>query len=151
MPRENYPYIDVEASATFFFFSEGVKGKVPKVVLFTPKEGQTWSLAFGDLTPNGVDVKVISGNLDWVKVMNTVIAVVEQFTEAYPERLVYFKPVDEKRKVLFNWIIQSRKAELENLYLLFGIKEDKEEQYQTGKTYDAFVLRRKKVTFKSKS
>ena len=151
MLRESYPLLDVEASTIFFFFSEGIKGKVPKVVIFSHKENNTWSLAFGDLTPQGVDVKVVSGNQDWVKVMNTVIKAVNTFTGTYPERLVYFKPVDEKRKILFNRIIQKRKEEIEEVYLIRGVEEEKEVPYQAGKLYAAFVLQQKFVTFKTKS
>lgn len=75
--------------------------------------------------------------------MNTVAVALYQFLETYPEKIIRIRPIDEKRKRLYNTIFQRRIHEIEPNFYVFGKKGNKFEVYSPHKTYKIFQLRLK--------
>ena len=87
------PYkVDKNAIAEYQFISEGPKGEIRKVVQIEPLQGENlYNIGFGDLTPDGhVDDKVESNNEDLVKVLATVIYIIQDFLTEKPDAKLFF-------------------------------------------------------------
>ena len=140
MIEDAYPYFPLGDNLFWGFRSEGIKGIIPKIVFFTlTKEGK-WNLAFGDWKNNDVDDKVMSNNQDIVRVIGTVAKITDAFFDYYPDAIVVIKPVDEKRKRLYNIVFQRHYAFMKDKFQIDGLKNDLPELYSPKETYDIFEL-----------
>ena len=81
MIKEPYPYFPITDDLFFGFRSEGVKGSILKIVIFTLVEKGKWNLGFGDLRNNDIDDEVMTNNQDVVKVIGTVAKITYDFLE----------------------------------------------------------------------
>jgi hypothetical protein len=140
MIKDIYPYFHIKDNRIYTFFSEGVKGKIQKVIIFTLEKDGKWNLAFGDWENNDVDDKVMTNNQDVVKVIGTVAKVTYEFFDNYPDAIIVIKPVDEKRKKLYNIVFQRHYNALKEEFHILGINNDVEEVYSPEKMYDSFEL-----------
>jgi hypothetical protein len=104
-----------------------------------------WNLAFGDLKDGDMDDSVISNNQDALKIMRTVANTIVEFFITYPESILYIKPVDEKRRKLYNYLFQKNFEEIDKLFIIRGINGKRSSSYLPIKFYDSF-----KITLKSK-
>ena len=143
MIDEHYRFLDLDNYTRFIFVSEGKQGKVVKGVLFTPNKSNRWNLGFGDLNKGMIDDSVITNNHDVAKVMRTIVKIVYLFFEHYPDRKVIIKPVDEKRKTLYNLIFQRHLSDIQTNFEVIGFIGRKKETYSSNKNYDAFEIKLK--------
>jgi hypothetical protein len=143
MNKEAYNYIAFANKTYYYFESEGKQGKIPKVIIFTYLGKNYWNLAFGDWREGDIDDAVISNNHDIVKVFGTIAKVVYAFSDEFPTQHIRIKPVDEKRRRLYNTIFR-RNYEVINLtFHIIGINKRKKEIYSPEKFYEYFELKRK--------
>jgi methyltransferase-like protein len=117
-----------------------VKGKILKVIIFTLEEDGKWNLGFGDWENNNVDDKVMTNNQDVVKVIGTVAKVTYEFFDNYPNAIVVIKPVDEKRKKLYNIVFQRHYDAIKEDFHILTLKDDRIEVYSPAQSYDSFEL-----------
>jgi hypothetical protein len=143
MITESYPLLASKNNCRFFFESEGIQGKIVKIVLFTPMKDNRWNLGFGDWHKGEVDDLVVSNNQDIVKIMQTVVKAIYLFFEVYPQRIVVFKPVDEKRKKLYNFILKKHINKIEPYFQITGFINENAEFYNSEKFYDYFEIKLK--------
>ena len=140
MIEDIYPYFHIKDNQLYTFFSEGVKGKIQKVIIFTLEINGKWNLGFGDWENNDVDDKVMTNNQDVVKVIGTVAKVTYDFFDNHPDAIVVIKPVDEKRKKLYNIVFQRHYAFIKEKFLINGSINKELEVYSPIKVYDGFEL-----------
>jgi hypothetical protein len=145
MITEHYDYFAYESKTLYLFESEGEQGAIVKIVIFTHYEGVFWNLAFGDVSGNSIDDSVVSNNHDIVKVMSTIGKIVYDFSAQYPTRGIYIRPVDEKRKKLYNHVFRRNYDVINRIFDVVGIFDAIEEDYSPKKSYDVFKLKRKFV------
>ena len=92
MKLERYELKADENLTTFEFISEGPKGKIPKLIQFSPTNlKDLYNLAFGDkdLKTGEIDDLTISNNADSEKILATVVASVYAFTDKNPDVWIY--------------------------------------------------------------
>jgi hypothetical protein len=141
MIEETYTYVQVRDELLFAFKSEGVNGVILKVIIFTPLKKNKWNLAFGDWLNNDVDDTIMTNNHDVVKVIGTVAKVTYAFFEKYPDAVVVIKPIDEKRKTLYNIVFKRHyQVIINNFQILARKKGHRKEVYSPKKMYDSFEL-----------
>jgi hypothetical protein len=140
MIEETYPYFPIEDNLFYGFFSEGVKGRIPKVIIFTSEEKDKWNLAFGDWKNNDIDDSVMTNNHDVVKVIGTVAKATYAFFDNYPNAILVIKPVDEKRKKLYNIVFQRHFEAIKNQFKIIGFIGKQRRIYSSKKMYDSFEL-----------
>jgi hypothetical protein len=134
---------------TYEFYSEGPKGKIKKVIQFTPykADGQTcFNLCFGDWCEEKgiVDDLTISDNKDSIKVLSTVARSVMAFTDIYPDALIYVKGSTRSRTRLYQMGITKNWVEISQLFTVFGYTNDNKWQlYLKNVNYEAFMVLRK--------
>lgn len=142
-----YPIESSEDKLQHRFVSKGVEGDIVKLVIYEFYEADKWNLAFGDANADESDFDdgVVSNNQDMRRVIQTVFDTGLMFSAAYPERKIYIRPVDRKRKLLYNRVFQDQQTAIEAFYSIQGlfILEKKEEGYDAHTLYDAFLLTKK--------
>ena len=107
MNLSSYPFSLTEATR-YTFISKG-KRDIQKVVEFLPGRPlkNFFNLAFGDLLPDdSIDDMANSNNGDIVKVLTTVVRILEDFTLKYPQANIFFAGSTEERTILYKRIIK---------------------------------------------
>jgi hypothetical protein len=106
MTRASYPY-QRRGSRRYGFISIGKK-KIEKAVDFVFLQGKIVNLAFGDLLPDGAsDDMANSNNCDIIKVFATIIDIVRDFTNRYPDIKIYFEGSTPERTKLYGRILRT--------------------------------------------
>jgi hypothetical protein len=141
MIEETYPYVQVRDELVYVFRSTGINGVIKKLVIFTPTKNGKWNLGFGDWQNNDLDGSVMSNNHDVVKVIGTVAKITYGFFKEYPDAIVVVKPVDEKRKKLYNIVFQRHyQTIIKDFQILAHKKGHRKGIYSPKKMYDNFEL-----------
>lgn len=147
MIKESYLYTARSRQTRYYFVSEGENKRIVKTVVFSPLGKKLWNLGFGDLRYNGdIDDSTVSNNDDLVKVISTVAKIAYEFSDKYPLRRLQIKPVDEKRKRLYNHVFRRHYATISADFDIIGITGFNDsiiEKYSPEKTYNMFELNRK--------
>ena len=130
----------------FEFISEGFKGEIPKLIKFseTSLKG-IYNLAFGDKSvgTEEIDDTVVSNNGDSEKVLATVVAAIYAFTEYYPETWVYATGSTKARTRLYRMGITKYFDEVNQDFVIFGLRNGEWEDYKKDVDYTAFIAKRK--------
>jgi hypothetical protein len=131
----------VSGKKTYFAFqSAGPRGVVIKIIRFTYIKENRWNLGFGDYKRGQIDSSSITNNGDVVKVMNTVARAIHVFFEEYPDRIIEIRPVDEKRKRLYNQIFSRKWIQIQDKFVVFGLKNKSAMPYSPFEFYDSFEI-----------
>lgn len=135
-----YLFFVSRKSTWFVFESEGVLGKIPKLVAFEPDQENRWNVGFGDLKRGVADDRAISNNGDIARVLNTVAKIIREFFAEHPNAILQIKPVDEKRKRLYNLIFQRHLEAVSLEFQIKGLREGAFEAYSPYEFYDSFEI-----------
>lgn len=149
MDVRGYEYKTDEGLMNFEFCSEGPKGKIKKIIQFTPyyTDGRTcFNLFLGDWNEEKklFDDITVTNNHDSLKVLTTVAQSVVEFTGRFPDVFVYLKGNTSSRTRLFQIGISKNWPEISSLFTVFGYTENKKWQlFLKNVNYDAFLINRK--------
>jgi len=132
---------------TSTFYSEGPKGTIKKVIQYTPYNiaGEVcFNLCFGDWNTEKklVDDLNITDNKDSLKVLVTVARTAIDFTDLYPDALVYVKGSTVSRTRLCQMGITKHWIEIKALFTVFGLTNKKWQPFHENVNYDAFMVLR---------
>ncbi|OFY67237.1 MAG: hypothetical protein A3H98_01410 [Bacteroidetes bacterium RIFCSPLOWO2_02_FULL_36_8] len=145
LPR--YPLTTGLELQTFEFISEGTKGRIPKLVLFTQTNLRDfYILSFGDKDKftGDIDDKVISNNGDSEKVLATVIATIYAFTDKYQDAYIYATGSTKARTRLYRMGISKYLSEGKRDFEIYGELKDGWDDFKKGIDYNGFLVKRKK-------
>ena len=125
MKKKPYQFQRVEITE-YIFISNGPKGKITKIVQFQPLQRENlFNLGFGDLTTSGaVDDKAESNNEDIVKVLATIIHILQNFLAGNPHAKVFFIGSTAQRTEVYRLILARHFKELSKTYWITALKED---------------------------
>ena len=140
MITDSYPYFATRNKTSFIFESTGKQGTIIKIIQFTLLDSGEWNLGFGDWNNGIIDDLTISNNHDLIRVIQTVAKATYVFFEEYPESVVIIKPVDERRKKLYNLVFQRHIQSIELAFNVMGIINDEKEPFLSKKMYDNFEI-----------
>lgn len=151
MNAERYDYKSSDTFLDYEFYSKGPKGDIKKVVRFSlvelPKTPY-YNLGFGDWNKEkkGIDDFIISNNKDAERVLATVAGAVMDFTDHYPDSIIYAEGSTASRTRRYQMGINKYWKEIAPLFDVFGLVENEGFQpFAKGINYKAFVVRRKKA------
>jgi hypothetical protein len=143
MENPQYKFKSAASSMSFEFVSEGMKGRITKLVKYT-KYGDSgvYTLAFGDKIGNSnkIDDKVISDNGDGEKVLATVAATVFEFMEAYPKASVFARGSNLVRTRLYRIRLSNILDEINDEFEVLGFFEGDWEIFERNRDYSAFLI-----------
>ena len=149
MNLNTYKFLASDTFLDFEFESNGPKGKVRKIVRYSPQNagGITYfNLGFGDLNPKTgkIDDLAITNNQDREKILATIAATVLEFTQHFPDVMVYAKGSTPARTRLYQIGISANWSEIEPLLHVFGYEQNNSWQpFRKNVNYEAFLVKRK--------
>lgn len=147
IPR--YEYNHSNNHLNYSFESNGINGFIKKAIVFEIQnvDGITYfNLAFGDWNEknNEIDDSAISNNKDTEKVLATIAAAVIDFTNTYPDMLVYAQGNTPAKNRLYQMGINANLEEISELFHIFGFQNDNWAPFNKNNNYEAFFVLRKK-------
>ena len=151
------PYYEFEvgkSSMIFDFVSEGVKGKIPKLVKISETGlHDVFNLAFGDKNEITGDFNdaVISNNGDSEKVLTTIVATVYFFTDQNPNAWIYAEGSTRSRTRLYRMGITKHLHKVNLDFVLLGLVNEEWEVFHKERDYEAFLAKRKSSSFEKRS
>jgi len=146
----NVEYYEYEAKRTFkeyFFYSEGAKGQIRKVVQFnllynypTP----IYNLVFGDRVEAGygIDTKVISNNGDVKKILATVGRIIIHFTGIFKNIIVHIKGDGAARARLYQIGVNRYWREINKVLYIYVYTDKQIRPFQKDTNYTGFLISR---------
>src|ERR1700722_8785552 len=127
MNVDKYPLTIGDTSMVYEFYSEGVKGKIPKLVIYreTYLHG-FYNLGFGDKDEQTgeMDDFTITNNGDSQKVLATVASTLLNFTDKFPQAKVMAVGRTESRTRLYRMGICNNLEMIEMNFEVFGRKNN---------------------------
>ena len=146
MKVDKYELKSGEELEVFEFVSIGIKGKITKIVQYTPTNYKDlYNLGFGDKNADTgeVDDNVISNNGDGEKVLATVVSTLYAFTDKHPNVMVYATGSTESRTRLYRMGISRYIEEVECDFEIFGELDEDWEEFKKDIDYRGFLVKRK--------
>jgi len=144
LPR--YEYLTEENAELYKFTSVGINGEVKKLVVYTQMlEHDIYNLAFGDYNEatDSIDDKVVTNNDDSQKVLATVASTLYVFTDKHPNVWIYATGSTDARTRLYRIGITNNFEAIEQDFKIFGLHNDEWLEFEKGKNYEAFLVKRK--------
>ena len=153
MKHPKYLYRSEESLELFEFFSEGRKGRIKKIVEYTPTGTENvYNLGFGDFdeATNGINDLSVTNNGDSLKVLATVASTVYAFIEKHPAAWIFATGSTAVRTRLYRMGITNNLVEIAEDFVVLGYKDDGDwEEFVAGKDYEAFLLTKRHNAFLS--
>ena len=148
MEWEIYEFKKTKDGLRYSFYSEGPRGRIGKVIAFQWMRGLgsgTFNLAFGDFNEDTdqLDDRSVSDNHDRLKVLHTVAAVVIDFLRDHPRSIILIKPSTITRARLYQMMISSIWATIEQHYEILGKHGDYWIPFRKGLNYREFIVYKK--------
>lgn len=147
MKLPKYEYFTESEAKLFKFSSEGPKGKIKKLVVYSQMlETDIYNLAFGDYDEetDSINDTVISNNNDSQKVLATVVSTLYVFTNKHPDFWVYATGSTPVRTRFYRIGITLNLEEILADFEVFGLSDETWHEFEKGNEYEAFLVKRKK-------
>ncbi len=147
MKIDKYPVIIGETSMVFKFISEGIRGSIPKLVIYSETHLRNfYNLGFGDKNEKTgqIEDEVITNNGDSEKVLATVASTLYIFMDKFPDAMVFATGSSNVRNRLYRIGITNNLAEIEEEFEVYGLAGDRWYQFQKQIEFDAFLVIKKK-------
>jgi hypothetical protein len=144
MKLEKYELKSGEKLEVFEFTSTGPKGRITKIVQYTPTNYKDlYNLGFGDknLNTGELDDSIISNNGDSDKVLATVVSTLFAFFEQHKNAWVYATGSTKSRTRLYRMGITKYIHEIESEFEIYGELEDDWEKFKKDTEYEGFIIK----------
>jgi hypothetical protein len=144
LPR--YEYSTEGQAELFKFTSQGPKGNVQKLVVYSKMlEDDIYNLAFGDYDEKTgiVDDRRISDNGDGQKILATVASTLYAFTSKHPDAWIYATGSNAARTRLYRIGISTNFEEIKADFEVYGLQNETWREFEKGQEYEAFLVKRK--------
>lgn len=149
MRLEKYKVKSNLAKTSFVFTSNGPKGNIVKLVLYSKMKAKgfknVYNLSFGDklLNLDDIDDTVVTDNQDRDKVLATVVNTIISFTNKHPKAQIYFEGSNDARTRLYRMTINKHLDELSEVFEIRGIYEQQLLPFNKNINFSSFLIRRK--------
>lgn len=146
MKLPKYEYFTESEAKLFKFSSEGPKGKIKKLVVYSKMlQTDIYNLAFGDYDEDtdSINDTVITNNNDSQKVLATVVSTLYVFTNKHPGFWVYATGSTPARTRLYRIGITLNLEEILADFEVYGLSDETWHEFEKGSDYEAFLVKRK--------
>src|ERR1051326_8529854 len=121
MEWERYDTMKGKDDWTYYFYSNGPKGRIRKGVRFQhrPELGQNvYNLFFGDYDEGAdrMDDKVVSNNGDYKTILRTLAEITDEFVNSYPRAIILIRGATDSRSRLYQMGIAAAWLEIHARY-----------------------------------
>ena len=142
MKYPGYSYLSEDSRLFFEFFSEGPKGRILKLMEYTPTSTENvFNLGFGDYdeATDAINDFSVTNNGDSLKVSATVASTVYAFTDKYPDAWILATGNMAARSKLYRMGIANNLGEIRNDFAVFGFNQSEIwEGFVIGRNYEIF-------------
>jgi hypothetical protein len=143
---EEKPYIFQKRNdKRYEFYSRSEEKEVKKLVIFSERSnGGTYNLALLDVLEDGQysDLSETNNN-DFQTVMATVIDILKDFLNEFPDKIVTFKGSDERRQRLYRIIIARELKSINEYFNIFGLIDENVEEFEQNVKYKLFIIKKR--------
>ena len=143
----HYRYFASNDFQDYEFYSEGPKGRIKKVVMFTKIQSDPiiYNLAFGDENSETgiVNDFVTTDNKDRDMVLATVANTINDFCDRYGDHYIYAQGSTSARTRLYQMSISRLLSQITMDFDMFGLKNGVIYDFQRNINYEAFLVKRK--------
>jgi hypothetical protein len=143
---EEKPYIFQKRNdKRYEFYSRSEEKEVKKLVIFSERSnGGTYNLALLDVLEDGQysDLSETNNN-DFQTVMATVIDILKDFLNEFPDKIVTFKGSDERRQRLYRIIIARELKSINEYFNIFGLIDENVEEFEQNIKYKLFIIKKR--------
>ena len=145
MNYEVYPVRHDSSFTQFRFQSKGRHGIVEKAINFSPITGLIYNLALLDFDPITQDYsdKTVTDNGDMPEILATVMAVMMEFLDQYPERMIYFTGSSDTRTRLYQIAITKVLNVNESKVTVLGYLHEEWVAFEPNKAFESFLIAKK--------
>jgi len=147
MIPERYDYVRKRTYKEYYFYSEGPKGQIRKIVRFylMSHNPPIYNLVLGDWSEklNDIDSNAVSNNGDTDKIFATIAAIVVDFTDIFWNAAIHIEGNSPARTRRYQIGINKFMHEIEKTFNAYGVIGDRLEPFRKNVSYDAFVFERK--------
>jgi hypothetical protein len=146
-----YKLTSSEDFLEYSFYSDGPKGIIRKMIRFTKNEtplGNIYNLGFGDWNEQEqrIDDLIKSSNQDVEKIFATIAAAVVDFSNHYPDAIIYAEGSTSARTRRYQMEINKYLAEIESVFKVFGnLEHELFVPFKPGIKYLSFIAVRKTI------
>ena len=142
---EKYEYTADKTFKVYSFISYGPKGAIHKIAKFNELYADIYNFGFGDhdLVSGAFSDTRISNNEDMSIIMGTLGNIVYDFTNVFPNAKVMIRGTSIARTRLYQMHINRFLPQLEPLFLIYGLRNERWESLKQGRNYDAFLSYRR--------
>lgn len=129
----------------FNFISIGKKGAIPKRISFTKTElDSVYNLAFGDVDLDGeINDYFVSNDGDRNKILATVVKVIGDYTDRYPDRWIFFTGSTNERTRLYRMAVGLYLEELSAKFEIYVHDGEKFMPFAKNLKTNAFLIKKK--------
>ena len=132
----------------YFFYSEGPKGRIKKIITFRHVVGMSsnvFNLAFGDWeeATGRLNDRSVSNNNDQLKVLNTVAKATKDFLEFRPGAFILMRGSTSSRIRLYQMTIATFWHDINQQYELYGKFGEEWISFRKGLNFEEFMIFRK--------
>lgn len=137
--KTNSSFLDYE------FESVGPKGVIKKIARFSEMGTNVYNFGFGDLDEASGEISdtVVSNNGDGDKVLVTVANIIYDFNSVYLKAAVFIQGTTPARTRRYQMGINNYWPQINTIFEIFGLKDQKWQLFRPGENYNAFLGRRK--------
>jgi hypothetical protein len=148
---EKYNYTTDRTLTAYSFMSNGPNGAIQKIAKFSLLDPNLYNFGFGDYNPTTGEISdtLVSNNKDMEVIMGTLGSIIYDFTNVFPEVLIYFKGTSAARTRLYQMNINKHWERIEPVFEVLGYRQTDWEPFQKGVNYEMFLGRRKGAFFVS--
>ncbi len=150
MEIDKYPVIVGETSMVFEFVSEGIRGSISKLVIYSETHLRNfYNLGFGDKVEStgNINDEVITNNGDSEKVLATVASTLYIFMDKFPDAMVFAIGSTKARTRLYRIGISNNLAEIQKEFDVYGLFENAWKPFEKQTEFKAFLVTKKKSNF----
>jgi hypothetical protein len=150
---ERYEYTKSKIFGQFYFYSDGPKGRIQKIVRYRHfgrfNGFHYFNVGFGDIDPKSGKVNdlIVTDNKDREKVLATIAATAMEFTHTTRKCRLIVRGSTPARTRLYQMKIAAYHPEISILFDIQGYSGAQWERFKTGKNYLSFQFER--INFKS--
>ena len=147
MEQQQYPIRANSQVNVYEFVSVGNRGHISKRIEYYPLDESKlfFNLSFVDVdsVTGEISDRAVSNNGDSQKVLATVAATTIDFTDRYPDAVVYATGSTPARTRLYRMGIANNLQDIESYFEVYGLKNEAWEFFKIGIDYEAFIIKRK--------
>ena len=142
MNEKSYPFQISTANIRYSFESVSEEKIIEKAVVFVETNyPNIYNLALVDILGDGTESDItVSNNNDLETVMATVIKIIDDFLNKFPDKSVIFQGSDLRRTRLYRIIISREYESISQYFKILGLKNGLFHQFESKIEFDAFLI-----------